>query len=441
MTAHPPRSQGQRHWIDTSAAALIVCSGVLCLLQSVLPHAYEMAPLLIGLGLLLLNHARQQPMRILYLTLLLLMPRVYLQGDERYLFSEISLFDYILIAISFAASHRLPMAFWQRLLPAAAIALPLGCLITYQQRSGPALVEPFNAGSLSINQTALLMGACLSLSLCFLWDAVTARRPARRRIGLSALWSLASVLALAMVLSTHSRFGVGLSLLATAIILAVANQQRLHSGLQQLSSALERGASHLGLAHPAAWSRRILSLSGLGVLAATAAALAIRIYSNPLNQVSDVHRLYLLRCYFSVPFSGHNRLIYGMGFTRPSQTVCKDIGLIKGTSHAHNLFAQVAADNGLIAMLAIMAIAAWALKRCLSMAWRSDQPAMIGSAALTLFLLASLQIEGGWGKVSWIQALMGLALGSLTMLPPPSRPVTALPTPAEPDPGKTWSGS
>lgn len=440
MTSHPASSSPPLHWIDTSAALLILCSGVLCLLPSVLPHQDEMAPLLIGLGLLLLNHSRQQPMRLLYLTLLLLLPRVYLQGDERYLFSEISLFDYILIALAFAASHRLPVAFWRVLFPGAAIALPLGGLISYQLKGGPALLEPFNAGTLSINQTALLMGACLTLSLCFLWGALTAPRPRRRRVGLSAVWTLATLVPLTLVLSTGSRFGVGLSLLSAAIILAVSERRRLGRGLQRLRAALERGAAQLGLAHAAQCSRLALKLTGLGLLAGGAVALAIRIYTNPLNQLSDMHRLYLLRCYFYIPFSGHNRLIYGMGFTRASDSICKDIGLIKGTTHAHNLFAQVAADNGLFAMLAVIVIAAWALKRTFFLARGGHETVMLSAAALNLFILTSLQIEGGWGKVSWIQALMGLSLGALTMALPPSSPSELTPR-AEPDSGRMWSDS
>jgi hypothetical protein len=440
MTVRPPGSEAPRRWIDVSAAVLIVCSGVLCLLDSVLPHQYEMTPLLIGLALLLLNHAGQEPMRYLYLTLLLLSTRIYLQGDERYLWSEISLFDYILIILAFAASHRLPVAFWKLLFPAAAIALPLGGLISHQLRSGAAALDPFNAGTLSINQTAFLMGACLSLSLCCLWKAATGRRPIRLRLALSTFWALASLVPLALVISTGSRFGVGLGLLCPAIILAVADRDRLAGGWRWLQAALKPIASPLGRSLAAPWSRLILKLTGLGLLAGGAAALALRIYANPQNQLSDMHRLHLLRCYFSIPFSGHNRLVHGMGFTRASQTLCQNIGLIKGSSHAHNIFAQVAADNGLFAMLAILAVAAWAMKRSFLMASRNKQEVTLCAASLNLFILTSLLIEGGWGKVSWIQALMGLAIGSLTMIKSPGK-VIGLPIQATPDRETMWIDS
>ncbi len=421
MKPPSPSSDPQLDGIDASAVLLIVSSGMLSLMDSSLPNEYETAPLFIGLALLLVNHARQQPMRYLYLALLLLLPRVYLQGDERYLFSEISLFDYILIIIGFAASHRLALAFWRLLFSATALALPLACLVSHQIRSGPARLEAFNAGDLSINQTALLMGSCLTLSLCFLWNALAERR----QIRLTVVWFLASLLPLAMVLSTHSRFGLGLPLVATALVLVIADRHKLRFGLQRLSAATERGASQLGLPYSAAWGAVGLKLAGLGLLASGASVLAMRIYSSPRNQVSDLHRLHMLKCYLLAPLSGENRLIYGMGFTRASETICKDIGLIKGTTHAHNIFAQVSADNGLFALAAVVAVAAWVLTRIIKMAWRNEHPLMITAATLNLFILISLQIEGGWGKVSWIQALMGLTLGSLTMKTTSSRAATA----------------
>ena len=72
-----------------------------------------------------------------------------------------------------------------------------------------------------------------------------------------------------------------------------------------------------------------------------------RIYSDSENQLSDLNRLYLLRCYFGALFSGSNRFIYGMGFTNASNYQCQDAGIIEDlSSHAHNIFAQLAADNG-----------------------------------------------------------------------------------------------
>jgi O-antigen ligase len=126
----------------------------------------------------------------------------------------------------------------------------------------------------------------------------------------------------------------------------------------------------------------------------------------------------MLHCYFLAPFNGHNRVIYGMGFTNASQTLCKEIGLIKGTTHAHNIFAQVAADNGLFALVAILAIAVWLLKRILRLATTNNHPVVLASASLNLYILLVLQIEGGWGKVTFIQAMMGLTFGSLTLIQP-----------------------
>ncbi len=142
------------------------------------------------------------------------------------------------------------------------------------------------------------------------------------------------------------------------------------------------------------------------------------IYASQQNVISDLHRLHLLRCYFGALFSGHNRFIWGMGFTNASNFLCKDVDLIKGTTHAHNVFAQVAADSGFFAMLALVLIFAWFLLRTWKrLRWCGD-PLILASCCLFLYLLLFMQIEGGWGKVTFLQTLTGLSLGALTMVRP-----------------------
>lgn len=426
MTPRPIILEQRLNWIDVGAALLILWSGMLSLLDDFLTHQYEMAPLVTGLALLLFNHGRRQPLRYFYLILLLLLLRVYLRGDERYLSAEITIFDYVLIVIGFAAAYRLSQAFWKLLLPLLAIFLPLAALLSLQLRPASEALERFNAGELSVNQTAFLLGACLTLSLCFLWNALTMPRFRGLRLLLSGFWLLISLLTLELVLNTGSRYGLGLPFVSLASGLVIADRCRLMGGMLWLSDRLQHRFGRLAGWISALISPRGLWLLGVAALLAAAAGLAGIVYSNSRNVVSDVHRLYMLKCYFMAPFSGHNRIVYGMGFTNASQTLCKDIGLIKGTTHAHNIFAQVAADNGLFALVAMIGIGIWLIKRIVQLAASSRDSVAIACVSLNLFILLVLQIEGGWGKVTFIQAMMGMAFGSLTMMKPLSSAKFAL---------------
>jgi len=426
MTPRPIILNQRLNWIDFGAALLILWSGMLSLLDDFLTHQYEMSPLVIGLALLLLNHGRRQPLRYFYLILLLLLLRVYLRGDERYLSAEITIFDYVLIVISFAAAYRLSRAFWKLLVPLLAIFLPLAALLSLQLRPASEALERFNAGELSVNQTAFLLGACLSLSLCFLWNALTMPRFRGLRLLLSGFWLLISLLTLELVLSTGSRYGLGLPFVCMAIGLVIADRSRLMGWMVRLSDRLQHRFRLL-----AGWISALISplglwLLGLAALVAAGVGLGAIVYSNSRNVVSDLHRLYMLQCYFTAPFSGNNRIIYGMGFTNASQTLCNDIGLIKGTTHAHNIFAQVAADNGLFALVAMIGVGIWLIKRIVRLASSSSDPIAMACVSMNLFILLVLQIEGGWGKVTFIQVMMGLAFGSLTMMQPLSAAKSSL---------------
>lgn len=435
----PASGAATRDRIDALAALLLVLAGMLSVLPSWLNEQLEMVPLVAGVALLLLNHLGRQPLRALYLLLLLLMLRLVLKGDERYLFAEISLADYAIIALVFAACHQLQRRFWSLLLNGLALLVPLAALVSHQLRRGAAALDRFNAPELSVNQTAFLLGACLTLSLCFLWEALRSRRPDRSRLLRGAMWLLISLLSLALLDSTRSRFGLGLPPLTVAAILALNQRHRLIGWLQNLSQPLLQAGRRLGLPLPDWLGPLSLLLLPLLLLLALALRVASTVYADPDNVLSDMHRLHLLRCYFSVPFSGHNRLIYGMGFTRASQTVCHDVGLIKGTTHAHNIVAQVAADNGLFAMLAVVVIGVWLLRQVLRQATRADGRLALATASLGLFTVTTLMIEGGWGKVSFLQALLGLTLASFTVAEarPAMGDVTWCGLPAGRDPGTT----
>lgn len=388
-----------KRWADLIAALLLLLAGMLSVLDPILEDHYEMAPLAMGLALLLVNHGRRRPLRYLYLLLLVVLLRVILKGDERFLPAEITLTDYILIVLGFAASYRLPEAFWRAFLPLYAIFVPLAALISFLLRRGPEAAEPFDAGTLSINQTSFLLGTCLVLSLCFLWTAITTKRPLPLKWLLAISWTGLTVILLVLENATRSRSGLLIPILSVAAMVALAHRQQL-ANLIRID--LIPGRVALGV--------RV----GAGALMAAGAAAGLgTMYSNRENLVSDLHRLYLLRCYFQAPFSGGNRLIHGMGFTEASET-CRYVGLLN-TSHAHNIFAQIAADNGLFAMLATVCILGWLLMKALQKTKDINEPIPFAAGCLYLFIFIILQIEGGWGKVSFLQVLIGLSMGALTL--------------------------
>jgi hypothetical protein len=389
-------------WVDLVATLLLLFGGMLSALDSIVVDHYEMAPLAMGLALLLIHHGRRQPLRYLYLLLLLVLLRVILKGDERFLSSEITGNDYTLIVLGFAASYQLPAAFWRVQLPLFAIFIPLAALLSYLLRAGPETAERFNAGTLSINQTSFLLGCCLILSLCFLWNSATRKRESSLRWLLTISWSGLTLILLFLGNATGSRSGQALPLVMFVAMLTWAHRHQVWERVRipRISSSI-RG---LGV-----------KVLGAALMAAGAMAGLRAMYADPDTMVSDLHRLYLLRCYLQAPFSGRNRLVYGMGVTKASETLCKDIGLVKDTSHAHNIFAQIAGDNGFFAFLTIACIAGWFLVQALQKAQAINHPIVFASSCLFVYIFIVLQLEGGWGKVTFLQVLIGLSMGAITM--------------------------
>ena len=82
-----------------------------------------------------------------------------------------------------------------------------------------------------------------------------------------------------------------------------------------------------------------------------------------LNISSDFGRILIKKCYFYLPFTGNNRLLFGISFERPKE-FCQEI--INGgiADHSHNLYLQIWANSGIlgllgVALLAILLIQAW----------------------------------------------------------------------------------
>lgn len=404
---NPPTPPRQLSVADILGISLIIVSGILTLFPSFLDFHHELIPLVLGISILLVKHSRNEPVLIAYLCLLLLSMRIYLHSDERYLDWEITLSDYIMIVVTFSAFYQMMLSLWAYFFTFYALAMPLAGMIALHIFLISQPEGPFQAGSLSINQTAFLFGGCLTISSSFLLRKAYSTSTHSKRVPVIILWTLSTFLSAFLVLSTQSRAAIGLPFIAIGVILFASRRSRLIALIDRIYSSLIKRKN-------ACQRYSVYVAAIMSVIAVLVTALSA-IYSNTQNMVSDVHRLYLLKCYFGALFNGNNSFLYGLGFTRASQGICKDIGLVKGTTHAHNVFAQIAADNGFAALLTICIIFFLFVRLASKKISYASHPTVLASLALSLYCFFFLLVEGGWGKVTFLQSLLGFSFASLTM--------------------------
>ena len=74
-----------------------------------------------------------------------------------------------------------------------------------------------------------------------------------------------------------------------------------------------------------------------------------------LKAGSDLGRLMAYECFAALPFTGNNRLIYGVGFDRVGE-LCKVEFQGLTLDHAHNLYLQIWASTGILGVIGILLI-------------------------------------------------------------------------------------
>ena len=74
-----------------------------------------------------------------------------------------------------------------------------------------------------------------------------------------------------------------------------------------------------------------------------------------LKTGSDAGRIFIAQCYSGLPFTGHNRLIYGLGFHR-HRDFCQQLFEGKPFDHAHNIYLQAWANVGLLGVVGIFVL-------------------------------------------------------------------------------------
>jgi len=342
---------------------LLALAGVLYLLP--LPPAWSTAAVLAWLVLQLLDgpagdRRRHWPLAALLLALV----RPWVRGEMPH---PVSAEDLLLLALAFVASTGLTVARWQRLLPW--LLPPLAVALF----AGP---RPWTPNPLAgVNQGAYLLGL-LTVAAAVWTSALPA--PLRQRwpgaaltlVGLWGMWR------------TGSRACLVASVLAGLAVLLAERARRSQPLLRPLLLAAVTGAAALVL-------KNLLGHPGIGI-----------------DWTSDSGRLKGYGCWAGLPFSGDNRLLWGVGFHRPG-AFCQQPIHGSPLTHAHNLFLQLWGNTGLLGLLAmgLLALLFWRL-------WRgdggSDLTRRLGQGALVYTLL-----QGSFDVAMLHWPLLQVATGTL----------------------------
>ncbi|MFM2173333.1 MAG: hypothetical protein RLZZ54_1260 [Cyanobacteriota bacterium] len=311
--------------------------------------------------------------------------------------------DYVLLIAAVLAGNGLHLPRWRTTLSGICLSVA-SCGLWQAATVWPHLNGSeigYRLGFLLINQTALLAGlGCVSgLAALQLWRTPQGAHAQR---GIQLVLALGSGGCALMTLATHSRAGVGLIpislLIAWAVQQGTQHRRKLGGWLRwrglvmAVVVTLLIGAPLVWLASPQGPSLR----QNLAALYGTE------------NRTSDKGRLDLWRCYASLPLSGNNRLIYGVGYGRARELCPVRLpGRPKPLSHAHNLPLQVWAEAGSLG-LAMLLIGALLLGRRV-VSQQYTPKAMALTAPLLYGLLFNL-FELGVLKVPLLTVLFGAML-------------------------------
>ena len=136
---------------------------------------------------------------------------------------------------------------------------------------------------------------------------------------------------------------------------------------------------------------------------------------------SDVGRAQIAQCFVQQALRSLPDLAVGQGYDRVSDHCAARIflpGYTKGIPHAHNVFVQALADQGLVTFV-LMAIALGLIFQRLFVGLGSDAaPLCLTGLACALYILASSLVESTLLKTSLQQVVSGYLLAIAWVVPP-----------------------
>ena len=102
---------------------------------------------------------------------------------------------------------------------------------------------------------------------------------------------------------------------------------------------------------------------------------------------SDLGRLMAYECFAALPFTGNNRLIYGVGFDRVGE-LCQVEFQGLTLDHAHNLYLQVWASTGILGVLGVLLLIFLVLRQYYSVRVLMPEPICMSWQAASVYVLA-----------------------------------------------------
>lgn len=258
------------------------------------------------------------------LALMLLSTRIWWFNDPPH---PASFFDALLFVVSLLAATTVPPQRWT-----AVLRLPLLALIPLLPLIGE---RPWTPNPLAgLNQGAYVLSILLLLAFAWL-RSVTGFTPSRS--------IAAAVVGVTTVLLWQTGSRASLLSVGAALVLVFLWQSRNSAGF---------------------W----IKCTCAAVVALVAYPIKLMFFSPPPGPIgvgahaSEAARFVAFHCYSQIPFSGSNRLIYGVGFDRLAEFCNEPVeGLSIPLSHAHSLYLQLFAATGLLGLLGclILGIVFW----------------------------------------------------------------------------------
>ena len=106
-----------------------------------------------------------------------------------------------------------------------------------------------------------------------------------------------------------------------------------------------------------------------------------------LKAGSDLGRLMAYECFAALPFTGNNRLIYGVGFDRVGE-LCKVEFQGLTLDHAHNLYLQIWASTGILGVIGILLTVLLVLQQYTCVQELMSEPIRLCWQAASVYVLA-----------------------------------------------------